>query len=108
MEDIDILARAFIMCLLGSCLLSNVNNTIHLGFLRALEDLGQTARYDWGGAGLVTLYGFIEGVAHGMITHTGGFYHIWEVHETVFSIPFFIFSAFGLACKSSLSVDVAL
>ena len=45
-EDIDILARAFILCFLGSCLLSNVDNTVHLGFLRALEDLGQTARYD--------------------------------------------------------------
>ena len=88
-EDIDILARAFILCLLGSCLLSNVDNTIHLGFLRALEDLDQTARYDWGGAALATLYGFIGGVAHGMITRTGGFYHIWEVCETTFCISFF-------------------
>ena len=70
------LALAFILYFQGSCLLNNVDNTVQLGFLRALEDLGQTLRYDWGGAGLATLYGFIEGVAHGMITHTGGFYHI--------------------------------
>ena len=107
-EDIDILARAFILCLLGSCPLSNVDNTVHMGFLRALEDLDQTAHYDWGGAALATLYGFIGGVAHGMITCTEGFYHIWEVCETVLFIPFFPFSAFGLACKSSLSIDVAL
>ena len=46
-EDIDILAQAFILHLLGSCLLSNVDNTVHLGFLRALEDLNQITRYDW-------------------------------------------------------------
>ena len=54
-EDTYILARAFLLFLLGSSLLSGIDNTIHLGFLRALEDLDATSRYDWGGAGLATL-----------------------------------------------------
>ena len=39
-EDIDILAWEFILCLIGSCLLNNVDNTVHLGFLQTIEDLG--------------------------------------------------------------------
>lgn len=81
-DDVDILARAFLLFLLGSSLLSSVDSTIHLGFLRALEDLDVTSRYDWGGAGLATLYGYIGGIAHGLITRSGGFYHIWEVRTT--------------------------
>ena len=82
-DDIDILARAFLLFLLGSSLLSSIDNTIHLGFLRALEDLDATSRYDWGGAGLATLYGYIGGIAHGLITRSGGFYHIWEVWNNI-------------------------
>ena len=78
-EDIDILARAFLLFLLGSSLLSGIDNTVHLGFLRALEDLDTTSHYVWGGAGLPTLYGYIGGIAHRLITRSGGFYHIWEV-----------------------------
>ena len=81
-DDVNILSRAFLLFLLGSSLLSSVDSTIHLGFLRALEDLDVTSRYDWGGAGLATLYGYIGGIAHGLITRSGGFYHIWEVRTT--------------------------
>ena len=82
-EDTEILARAFILFLLGSSLLSSIDNTVHLGFLRALEDLDVTSQYDWGGAGLATLYGYMGGIAHGLITRTGGFYHVWEVWNNI-------------------------
>ena len=76
MEDIEILTRAFILSLLGSSFLSSVDNTFNLGLLRVLEDIDATHLYDWGGASLETLYEYIGSVAHGLITHTGGFYHI--------------------------------
>ena len=71
-DDVDILAWAFLLFLLGSSLLSSVDSTIHLGFLWALEDLDVISRYDWGDAGLATLYGYIGGIAHGLITRSGG------------------------------------
>ena len=78
-ETRDILARAFILYMLGTSLFSSIDNTVSLGLLAALVDFESISRYDWGGAGLATVYGYMGGIAHGLITRTGGFYHIWEV-----------------------------
>ena len=78
-ETRDTLPRAFILYMLGTSLFSSVDNTVSLGPLVALVDFNNIARYDWGGAGLATMYGYMGGIAHRLIMRTCGFYHIWEV-----------------------------
>ena len=62
--------------MLGTSLFSNVDTTVSLRLLAALADLDGIARYDWGGAGLATVYGYMSCITHGLIMRTGGFYHI--------------------------------
>ena len=102
----DILAWAFMLYLLGSSLFSSVDSIVHLGFLQALEDLDVTSHYDWGGVGLATLYGYIEGIAHGLITRFEGFYHIWEVWSNVSLFPCLFH--LKLIIDILISADVAL
>lgn len=53
-------ARGFIMFLLGTTLFVDRANTVALYLLSALVDVTQIRRYDWGGAGLATLYGYMS------------------------------------------------
>ncbi|KAL7206135.1 hypothetical protein ACSBR2_018946 [Camellia fascicularis] len=48
------------MFVLGTTLFSNRWNTVDLYLLSALVTLLRVRFYDWGGAGLTTLYGYIS------------------------------------------------
>ncbi|KAI8015584.1 Protein MAIN-LIKE 2 [Camellia lanceoleosa] len=53
-------AHGFIMFLLGTILFADQENSVALYLLSALVDVTRIRRYDWGGAGLATLYGYMS------------------------------------------------
>ncbi|GMP84840.1 hypothetical protein CsSME_00038212 [Camellia sinensis var. sinensis] len=59
-EEVDQYARGFIMFLFGTTLFADRANTVPLCLLSALVDVRRIRRYDWGGAGLTTLYGYMS------------------------------------------------
>ena len=59
-EEEEQYARGFIMFLLGTTLFTDRRNTVALYLLSALVDVTRIRRYDWGGAGLATLYGYMS------------------------------------------------
>ncbi|GMP40467.1 hypothetical protein CsSME_00010910 [Camellia sinensis var. sinensis] len=58
-------ARDFLMFLFGTTLFADRGNTVGLYLLSALVDLSQVRRYDWGGAGLATLYCYMSATSRG-------------------------------------------
>ncbi|KAI8547435.1 hypothetical protein RHMOL_Rhmol07G0195200 [Rhododendron molle] len=53
------LAWCFLLYVLGASLFPNRRNQVHLSPLLELRDIGQIARYDWGGAALGACYAFM-------------------------------------------------
>ncbi|KAL7161749.1 hypothetical protein ACSBR2_042261 [Camellia fascicularis] len=60
LEETGHYVRGFLMFLFGTPLFANRENTVGLYLLSALVDLPQIRLYDWGGAGLATLYGYMS------------------------------------------------
>ena len=82
-------ARGFLMFLFGTTLFADRGNTIGLYLLSALVDLSQVHRYDWGGAGLATLYFYMSATSRGRGDLLGGYWRAWEV----LSVPLIYISA---------------
>jgi hypothetical protein len=74
------LARCFLLYLLGASLFPNRRNRVHLSLLPALRDVGEVARFDWGGAALGTCYAFMGSLSRGAGVSLGGYWRVWEVH----------------------------
>ncbi|GMP23801.1 hypothetical protein CsSME_00001271 [Camellia sinensis var. sinensis] len=54
-------------------------NTVGLYLLSTLVDLPQVQLYDWGGASLATLYGYISSTSRRMGDRVGGYWRAWEL-----------------------------
>ncbi|KAI8018339.1 Protein MAIN-LIKE 2, partial [Camellia lanceoleosa] len=78
-EEIEQYARGFLMFLLGTTLFSDRRNTVGLYLLSALVDLSQVSQYDWGGAGLATLYCYMIATSRGRGNIVGGYWRAWEL-----------------------------
>ncbi|KAI7986318.1 Protein MAINTENANCE OF MERISTEMS, partial [Camellia lanceoleosa] len=72
-------ARGFLMFLFGTTLFADRGNTVGLYLLSALVDLSQVKWYDWGGAGLATLYCYISATSRRWGDLLGGYWRAWEV-----------------------------
>jgi hypothetical protein len=84
-EETRQMARAYLLYLFGASLFPNRQGVVHLGWLPALESLETAGRFDWGGAGLCTVYCFLGCVCRGVGTSLGGY---WRVLEVKFCLPF--------------------
>ena len=88
-EAVEGYARGFLMFLLGTTIFAAGANTVPLCLLSALVDVRQILHYDWGGAALAALYGYMSLASRGNGQLLGGYWRAWEVR----SFPLFI-SAF--------------
>ncbi|KAI8002979.1 Protein MAIN-LIKE 2, partial [Camellia lanceoleosa] len=71
-------ARGFLIFLLGTTLFSDRGNTVGLYLLSALVDLSQVSQYNWGGAGLTTLYCNMSATSREQGTIVGGYWRAWK------------------------------
>ncbi|KAL7193469.1 hypothetical protein ACSBR2_025140 [Camellia fascicularis] len=88
-EEAEQYTRGFLMFLFGTTLFADRGNTVGLYLLSALVDLSQVRRYDWGGAGLATLYCYMSATSRGRGDLLGGYWRAWEV----LSVPLIYISA---------------
>ncbi|KAI7988826.1 Protein MAINTENANCE OF MERISTEMS, partial [Camellia lanceoleosa] len=72
-------ARGFLIYLFGTTLFANRENTVGLYILGALVHLHRVAEYDWGGAGLATLYCYMSSVSRRQANSLGGYWRVWEL-----------------------------
>ncbi|KAL7244748.1 hypothetical protein ACSBR2_000166 [Camellia fascicularis] len=72
-EGTEQYAPSFLMFLFGTTLFADRANTIRLYLLSALVDLSQIRHYDWGGAGLASLYRYISSTFHKSGNRVGGY-----------------------------------
>ncbi|XP_028084526.1 protein MAIN-LIKE 2-like [Camellia sinensis] len=78
-EEVEQYARGFIMLLLGTTLFADRVNTVALYLLSTLVDVTWIMRYDWGGAGLATFYGYMSSLSHRSRHLLGGYWRAWEL-----------------------------
>ncbi|XP_028105625.1 uncharacterized protein LOC114304687 [Camellia sinensis] len=83
-EETEQYARGFLIFLFGTTLFADRGNTIGLYLLSALVDLSQVRRYDWGGAGLATLYFYMSVTSRGRGDLLGGYWRAWELWVYVY------------------------
>ncbi|GMP89194.1 hypothetical protein CsSME_00040869 [Camellia sinensis var. sinensis] len=79
LEEIKQYTRGFLMFLFGTTLFSDKGNTVGLYLLSTLVDLSQVSQYDWGGAGLATLYCHMSATSRGQGNIVGGYWRAWEL-----------------------------
>ncbi|KAF5932880.1 hypothetical protein HYC85_029051 [Camellia sinensis] len=80
-EEVDQYACGFIMFLFGTTLFADRANIVPLCLLSALVDVRQIRHYDWGGAGLATLYGYMSSSSRLSGQLLGGYWRAWELWE---------------------------
>ena len=73
LDEAEQYARGFLMFLFGTTLFADRGNTVGFYLLSALVDLSQVRRYDWGGAGLATLYCYMSVTSRGRGDLLGGY-----------------------------------
>ncbi|KAL7256531.1 hypothetical protein ACSBR1_010462 [Camellia fascicularis] len=78
-EEVEQYARGFLMFLLGTTLFADRANTVPLCLLSALVDVTRVLRYDWGGAALATLYGYMSSSSRCSVQLLGGYWRAWEL-----------------------------
>ncbi|XP_028079631.1 uncharacterized protein LOC114281385 [Camellia sinensis] len=67
------------MLLLGTTLFTDQANTVGLHLLSTLVDVTRIRRYDWGGTGLATLYGYMSSSSYRSGHLLGGYWRAWEL-----------------------------
>ncbi|KAL7228311.1 hypothetical protein ACSBR2_007094 [Camellia fascicularis] len=72
-------ARGFLMFLFDTTLFTDRANTVGLYLLSALVDLSSMQLYDWGGAGLATLYCYMSWTSHRSGNRVGGYWRACEL-----------------------------
>ncbi|XP_028078303.1 protein MAIN-LIKE 2-like [Camellia sinensis] len=83
-EEIEQYTRGFLMFLLGTTLFSDRRNIVGLYLLSALVDLSQVSQYDWGGAGLATLYCYMSATSCGRRNIVGSYWRARELWVYVY------------------------
>ncbi|KAF5932590.1 hypothetical protein HYC85_028761 [Camellia sinensis] len=78
-EDVERYARGFLMFLFGTTIFADRANTVPLCLLSALVDVRDILHYDWGGAALATLYGYMSSASRGSGQLLGGYWRAWEL-----------------------------
>ncbi|KAL7184930.1 hypothetical protein ACSBR2_026973 [Camellia fascicularis] len=78
-EAVERYARGFLMFLLGTTIFADRANTVPLCLLSALVDVRHILHYDWGGAALATLYGYMSSASRGSGQLLGGYWRAWEL-----------------------------
>ncbi|KAF5932784.1 hypothetical protein HYC85_028955 [Camellia sinensis] len=78
-EDVERYARGFLMFLFGTTIFADRANTMPLCLLSALVDVRDILHYDWGGAALATLYGYMSSASRGSGQLLGGYWRAWEL-----------------------------
>ncbi|XP_028063181.1 uncharacterized protein LOC114266468 [Camellia sinensis] len=78
-EDVERYARGFLMFLFGTTIFVDRANTVPLCLLSALVDVRDILHYDWGGAALATLYGYMSSASRGSGQLLGGYWRAWEL-----------------------------
>ena len=92
LEAVERYARGFLMFLFGTTIFADRANTVPLCLLSALVDVRDILHYDWGGAALATLYGYMSSASRGSGQLLGGYWRAWEVHFfSAICIPAFCF-----------------
>ncbi|KAF5932472.1 hypothetical protein HYC85_028643 [Camellia sinensis] len=79
LEEVDQYARGFLMFLFGTTLFADRANTVPLCLLSALVDVRQIRHYDWGGAALATLYGYMSSSSRLSGQLLDGYWRAWEL-----------------------------
>ncbi|KAL7177518.1 hypothetical protein ACSBR2_030807 [Camellia fascicularis] len=74
-------ARGFLMFLFGTTLFADRANTVRLYLLSALVDLPQVRHYDWGSAGLTTLYCYMSSTSRKSGNRVGCYWRAWEYSD---------------------------
>ncbi|KAF5932183.1 hypothetical protein HYC85_028354 [Camellia sinensis] len=77
-EAVERYARGFLMFLFGTTIFADRANTVPLCLLSALVDVRDILHYDWGGAALATLYGYMSSASRGSRQLLGGYWRAWE------------------------------
>ncbi|KAF5933055.1 hypothetical protein HYC85_029226 [Camellia sinensis] len=80
-EDVERYARGFLMFLFGTTIFADRANTVPLCLLSALVDVRDILYYDWGGAALATLYGYMSLASRGSGQLLGGYWRAWEARS---------------------------
>ncbi|GMP53999.1 hypothetical protein CsSME_00019287 [Camellia sinensis var. sinensis] len=78
-EAVERYARGFLMFLFGTTIFADRANTVPLCLLSALVDVRDILHYDWGGAALATLYGYMSSASRGSGQLLGGCCRVWEL-----------------------------
>ncbi|XP_028085966.1 uncharacterized protein LOC114286936 [Camellia sinensis] len=78
-EETEYYARGFLMFLFGTTLFVDRANTVELYLLSALVDLSRIRLFDWGGAGLATLYGYMSSSSRWSGHLLGGYWRVWKL-----------------------------
>ncbi|KAI8014400.1 Protein MAIN-LIKE 2, partial [Camellia lanceoleosa] len=78
-EAVERYARGFLMFLFGTTIFADRANTVPLCLLSALVDVRDILHYDWGGAALATLYGYMSSASRGSGQLLRGCWCAWEL-----------------------------
>ena len=78
-KEADQIARAFILCLIGSSFLNDKSQYVSMHYAPYLEIVSDIGKYDWGGAALACLYRSLDSCSRGRSSSMGGYWRAWEV-----------------------------
>ena len=80
-DNIDQLARIFLLCFFGYVLFSSRRQLVHACYLPALRNIDEVKLYNWGGVGLAHMYKSMGSFSRRKGKTLGGPRRIWEVRK---------------------------
>ncbi|KAI5315540.1 hypothetical protein L3X38_044716 [Prunus dulcis] len=87
-KEADQIARAFILCLIGSSFLNDKSQYVSMHYAPCLEIVSDIGKYDWGGAALACLYRSLDSCSRGRSSSMSGYWRAWEVWACEYLEPF--------------------